>query len=59
LDGHSRSAKHRSSAKDIGIFDDDSHKMIVSHVIVPGAWVQIMRAAARSAHSMNSEWVKT
>ncbi len=30
LDGHTRTAKHRSSAKNIGVFDDDSHEVIVS-----------------------------
>ncbi len=30
LDGHSRSTKHRSSAKNIRVFDDDSHGKIVS-----------------------------
>src|SRR6266568_2932879 len=30
LDWHSRSAKHRSSAKNIPVFDDDSHETIVS-----------------------------
>ncbi|SRR5713101_3784129 len=30
LDGHSRSTKHRSSAKNIPVFDDDSHETIVS-----------------------------
>ena len=30
LDGDSRSTKHRSSAKNIGVFDDDSHERIVS-----------------------------
>jgi hypothetical protein len=34
LDRHSRSAKHGSSAKNIPIFDDDFHRMIV-----PRAWV--------------------
>jgi hypothetical protein len=34
LDRHSRSAKHWSSAKNIPIFDDDFHRMIV-----PCAWV--------------------
>jgi hypothetical protein len=29
LDGHSRSAKHRSSAKNIPTFDNDLHRMIV------------------------------
>jgi hypothetical protein len=33
LDRHSRSAKHGSSAKNIPIFDDDFHRMIV-----PRAW---------------------
>ena len=32
LDGHAGSAKHRSSAKDIGVFDD-AHERIVSRVI--------------------------
>jgi hypothetical protein len=39
LDRHSRSAKHRSSAKNIPIFDYDFHRMIV-----PRAWVQIPAA---------------
>src|SRR5260370_17590450 len=30
LDWHSRSTKHRSSAKNIPVFDDDSHETIVS-----------------------------
>ena len=30
LDRHSRSTKHRSSAKNIPVFDDDSHETIVS-----------------------------
>ncbi len=30
LDWHSRSTKHRSSAKNIPVFDDDSHEAIVS-----------------------------
>ena len=39
LEGHSRSAKHRSSAKNIGIFDDHSHATIVSRATaVAGAW---------------------
>ena len=29
LDGHSRSAKHRSSAKNIPTFENDLHRMIV------------------------------
>ena len=33
LDGHARSAKHRSSAKNIRVFDDDSHERIVSRAI--------------------------
>jgi len=40
LDRHSRSAKHRSSTKNISIFDYDFH-----HMIVPRAWVQIPAAA--------------
>ena len=35
LDRHSRSAKHRSSAKDIGILDDGSHVSIVSRATQP------------------------
>jgi hypothetical protein len=34
LDGHAGSAKHRSSAKNVRIFDDDSHEMIVTRAIV-------------------------
>jgi hypothetical protein len=30
LDGDSRSAEHRSSAKNIGVFGDNSHERIVS-----------------------------
>src|SRR5437773_6299809 len=30
LDWHSRSAKHRSSAKNVRVFDDNSHERIVS-----------------------------
>src|SRR2546428_11620900 len=30
LDWHSRSTKHRSSAKNIPVFDDNSHETIVS-----------------------------
>jgi hypothetical protein len=30
LDGDPRSTEHRSSAKNIGVFDDDSHERIVS-----------------------------
>lgn len=30
LDGDSRSAEHRGSAQDIGVFDDDSHEGIVT-----------------------------
>ena len=33
LDRHSRSAKHRSSAKNIPVFDDDSHERIISRLI--------------------------
>jgi hypothetical protein len=42
LDRHSRSTKHGSSAKDVPIFDDHFHR-----VIVPRASVQIL-AAKRS-----------
>ena len=38
LDRHSRAAKHRSSAKNVPIFDYDFHPMIV-----PRACVQIRR----------------
>jgi hypothetical protein len=38
LDRHSRAAKHRSSAKNVPIFDYDFHP-----TIVPRAWVQIRR----------------
>src|SRR3979490_2117527 len=38
LDGHAGSAKHRSSAQNVRIFDDNSHGMIVSRAIVAGAW---------------------
>jgi hypothetical protein len=34
LDGHAGSTKHRSSAKNVRIFDDDSHEMIVSRANV-------------------------
>ena len=30
LDGDSRSTEHRSSAKNVGVFDDNSHEWIVS-----------------------------
>ncbi len=33
LDWYSRSAKHRSSAKNIRVFDDDSHERILSRLI--------------------------
>jgi hypothetical protein len=33
LDGHAGSAKHRSSAENVGIFSDDAHEGIVSRVI--------------------------
>ncbi len=59
LDGHSGSAKHGSSAKNVRIFDDDSHEIIVSRGIVAGASVQILTVAARSEHIMNGERVKT
>ena len=36
LDWHSRSAKHRSSAKNIRVFDDNSHERIVSRMIMAG-----------------------
>ena len=36
LDWHSRSAKHRSSAKNIRIFDDNSHDRTVSRMIMAG-----------------------
>jgi len=42
LDRHSRSAKYRSSAKNIPIFDDDFHRMIV-----PCTWVQIVAVGTR------------
>jgi hypothetical protein len=32
LDGHTGSAEHRSSAKNVRVFDDDSHEGIVSRV---------------------------
>jgi len=37
LDGHSGSAKHRSSGKNVRVFDDYSHEMIVSRAIGAGA----------------------
>src|SRR5260370_67217 len=37
LDRHACSAKHRSSAKNVRIFDNHSHEMIVSRAIVAGA----------------------
>jgi hypothetical protein len=49
LDRHSRSAKHRSSAKNIPIFDYDFH-----HMIVPRAWVQIPAAADGIDHLVSS-----
>ena len=33
LDGDSRSPEHRSSAKNIGVFDDNSHERIVSRQV--------------------------
>ncbi len=33
LDRHSRSTKHRSSAKNFPVFDDDSHERIISRLI--------------------------
>ena len=59
LEGHSGPAKHGSSAKNIRIFDDDPHEIIVSRAIVAGASVQILTVAARSEHIMNGERVKT
>jgi hypothetical protein len=34
LDGHAGSAKHRSSAENVRVFDDDSHEKTVSRAIV-------------------------
>jgi hypothetical protein len=36
LEGHARSAKHRSSAKNIRTLDDDSHERIVSRAMSGG-----------------------
>jgi len=41
LDGHTGSAKHRSSAKNFGVFDDDSHERIVSGSVGESAWYKI------------------
>jgi hypothetical protein len=39
LDGHPRSAKHRCSAENFGISNDDPHERIVSREVVADAWL--------------------
>jgi hypothetical protein len=46
LDGHPRSAKHRSSAKNIRVFDGDSHERIVSRAM-EGAYSLVWNLAGR------------
>ena len=36
LDGHSGSAKHRGSAKNLPVFDDDFHRLIIPRSFEPG-----------------------